>query len=215
MDQKCHTGIIFKESHKGQQSPMSISRIEVIFNNSIMVKQKTFNSIAEQIALAGDKMVESLLNDGKIMACGNGGSAADSQHFTSELINRFEAERPALPAIALTTDSSAITSIANDYQYDDIFSRQIHALGREPDVLLAISTSGQSNSIVQAIEAAHERDMSVIALTGKDGGFVANSLSSDDIELRVPAEQTARIQETHITIIHALCDLIDHQLFGA
>ncbi len=194
---------------------MSISRIEVIFNNSIMVKQKTFNSIAEQIALAGDKMVESLLNDGKIMACGNGGSAADSQHFTSELINRFEAERPALPAIALTTDSSAITSIANDYQYDDIFSRQIHALGREPDVLLAISTSGQSNSIVQAIEAAHERDMSVIALTGKDGGFVANSLSSDDIELRVPAEQTARIQETHITIIHALCDLIDHQLFGA
>ncbi len=194
---------------------MSISRIEAIFTNSIIVKQKTFNSIAEQIVLAGDKIVESLLNDGKIMACGNGGSAADSQHFTSELINRFEAERPALPAIALTTDSSAITSIANDYQYDEIFSRQIHALGREPDVLLAISTSGQSNSIVQAIKAAHERDMSVIALTGKDGGLVAEALSSDDIELRVPAEQTARIQETHITIIHALCDLIDHQLFGA
>lgn len=149
------------------------------------------------------------------MACGNGGSAADSQHFTSELINRFEAERPALPAIALTTDTSAITSIANDYQYDDIFSRQIHALGREPDILLAISTSGQSNSIVQAVEAAHEREMSVIALTGKDGGAVAESLSDDDIELRVPAERTARIQETHITIIHALCDLIDYQLFGA
>ncbi|MCK5647692.1 MAG: phosphoheptose isomerase [Gammaproteobacteria bacterium] len=194
---------------------MSISRIETIFTNSIAVKQKTFDSIAEQIARAGDKMVQSLLNEGKIMACGNGGSAADSQHFTSELINRFEAERPALPAIALTTDSSAITSIANDYHYDDIFARQIHALGREPDVLLAISTSGQSNSIVQAIEAAHERDMSVIALTGKDGGRVAQSLSADDIELRVPAEQTARIQETHITIIHALCDLIDHQLFGA
>ena len=194
---------------------MSISRIETIFTNSIAVKQKTFDSIAEQIARAGDKMVQSLLNEGKIMACGNGGSAADSQHFTSELINRFEAERPALPAIALTTDTSAITSIANDYQYDDIFARQIHALGREPDVLLAISTSGQSNSIVQAIEAAHERDMSVIALTGKDGGRVAKSLSADDIELRVPAEQTARIQETHITIIHALCDLIDHQLFGA
>ena len=194
---------------------MSISRIETIFTNSIIVKQNTFDSIAEQIALAGDKLVQSLLNEGKIMACGNGGSAADSQHFASELINRFEAERPALPAIALTTDSSAITSIANDYQYDDIFSRQIHALGREPDVLLAISTSGQSKSIAQAIEAAHERDMSVIALTGKDGGIVAKALSENDIELRVPSEQTARIQESHITIIHALCDLIDHQLFGA
>ncbi len=194
---------------------MSVSRIETIFTNSIAVKQKTFDSIAEQIAQAGDKLVQSLLNEGKIMACGNGGSAADSQHFTSELINRFEAERPALPAIALTTDSSTITSIANDYQYDDIFARQIHALGRENDILLAISTSGQSNSIVQAIEAAHERDMSVIALTGKNGGLVAKSLSDDDIELRVPSEQTARIQESHITIIHALCDLIDHQLFGA
>ncbi|MCU7799814.1 MAG: phosphoheptose isomerase [gamma proteobacterium symbiont of Lucinoma myriamae] len=194
---------------------MSISRIETIFADSIAVKQKTFESIAQQISLAGNLMVQSLLNEGKIMACGNGGSAADSQHFTSELINRFEAERPALPAIALTTDSSAITSIANDYQYDEIFSRQIHALGREPDILLAISTSGQSNSIVQAIEAAHEREMSVIALTGKDGGQVARHLSDNDIELRVPAMQTARIQEAHITIIHALCDLIDHQLFGA
>jgi len=194
---------------------MSVSRIETIFANSIEVKQKTVKNIAQQIALAADSMVQSLLNEGKIMACGNGGSAADSQHFTSELVNRFEAERPALPAIALTTDSSAITSIANDYQYDDVFARQIHALGREPDVLLAISTSGQSNSIVQAIEAAHERDMTVIALTGKDGGLVAKSLSDNDIELRVPADQTARIQETHITIIHALCDLIDYQLFGA
>jgi len=194
---------------------MSIPRIESIFSNSIIVKQNTFDSIADQIAQAGDKLVQSLLNEGKVMACGNGGSAADSQHFASELVNRFEAERPALPAIALTTDSSAITSIANDYQYDEIFSRQIHALGREPDILLAISTSGQSNSIAQAIEAAHEREMSVIALTGKDGGIVAQSLDDDDIELRVPSEQTARIQESHITIIHALCDLIDHQLFGA
>jgi D-sedoheptulose 7-phosphate isomerase len=194
---------------------MSITRIETIFTNSIRIKQQTFASIAPQIVLAGELLVHSLLNEGKIMACGNGGSAADAQHFTSELINRFEAERPALPAIALTTDSSAITSIANDYQFDDIFSRQIHALGRAPDVLLAISTSGQSNSIVQAIKAAHEREVQVIALTGKDGGQVASTLSNNDIELRVPAEQTARIQETHITIIHALCDLIDHQLFGA
>jgi D-sedoheptulose 7-phosphate isomerase len=194
---------------------MSVSRIRTIFTDSIAVKQKAMELLSDQIALAGDHMVQSLLNEGKIMACGNGGSAADSQHFTSELVNRFEAERPALPAIALTTDSSAITSIANDYNYDDIFARQIHALGREPDVLLAISTSGGSNSIVQAILAAHERDMTVIALTGKDGGAVAKALSDNDIELRVPAEQTARIQETHITIIHALCDLIDHQLFGA
>ena len=194
---------------------MSISRIETIFTNSIAVKQKTFNAIAPHIALAGDLMVQSLLNEGKIMACGNGGYAADAQHFSSELINRFESERPALPAIALTTDTSAITSIANDYQYNDIFSRQIHALGRETDILLAISTSGQSPSIVQAIEAAHEREVLVIALTGKDGGAVAKSLTDEDIELRVPAEQTARIQETHITIIHALCDQIDHQLFGA
>jgi D-sedoheptulose 7-phosphate isomerase len=194
---------------------MSLSRIETIFSNSIATKQKTLETLADKIALAGEHMVHSLLNEGKIMACGNGGSAADSQHFTSELVNRFEAERPALPAIALTTDSSALTSIANDYNYDEVFSRQIHALGREPDVLLAISTSGQSNSIVQAVEAAHERDMSVIALTGKDGGAVADALLDDDIELRVPANQTARIQETHIVIIHALCDLIDHHLFGA
>ncbi len=194
---------------------MSLSRIETIFNNSIAVKRASLESLAEQILQASEKMVHCLLNEGKIMACGNGGSAADAQHFTSELVNRFEAERPALPAIALTTDTSAITSIANDYQYDEVFTRQIHALGREPDVLLAISTSGQSNSIVQAIIAAHERDMTVIALTGKDGGPVAQQLTENDIELRVPANQTARIQETHITIIHALCDQIDFQLFGA
>lgn len=194
---------------------MSLTRIEKIFTESISVKQKTLQGIADKILSAGELMVQSLLSEGKIMACGNGGSAADAQHFTSELINRFESERPALPAIALTTDTSAITSIANDYQYNDIFSRQIHALGRETDILLAISTSGQSPSIVQAIEAAHEREVLVIALTGKDGGAVAKILTDEDIELRVPAEQTARIQETHITIIHALCDQIDHQLFGA
>ncbi len=194
---------------------MSLSRIETIFKTSIAVKQAALDYLAQDILKASEKMVQCLLNEGKIMACGNGGSAADSQHFTSELVNRFEAERPALPAIALTTDSSAITSIANDYQYDEVFTRQIHALGREPDVLLAISTSGQSNSIVQAIAAAHEREMSVIALTGKDGGPVALELDDNDIELRVLSEQTARIQETHITIIHALCDQIDFQLFGA
>ncbi len=193
---------------------MSLSRIETIFNNSIAVKQASLESLADHILQASEKMVHSLLNEGKIMACGNGGSAADAQHFTSELVNRFEAERPALPAIALTTDTSAITSIANDYQYDNVFTRQIHALGREPDVLLAISTSGQSSSIVQAIIAAHERDMTIIALTGKNGGPASQQLTENDIELRVPSSQTARIQETHITIIHALCDQIDFQLFG-
>ena len=194
---------------------MSITRIETIFSNSIAVKQKTFDSIGADIVSAASLIVQSLLNEGKVMACGNGGSAADAQQFISELVNRFEAERPALPAIALTTDSSALTSIANDYHYNDVFSRQIQALGREADVLIAISTSGQSPSIVQAVESAHEQGMQIIALTGKDGGQVAQVLDDRDIELRVPAEHTARIQESHITIIHALCDLIDFQLFGA
>ncbi len=194
---------------------MSLTRIEAIFNSSVSVKQKTLKTLAAAIEAAASLMVQSLLNDGKIMACGNGGSAADAQHFSSELVNRFEAERPALPAIALTTDSSALTSIANDYHYKDVFARQIQALGKDTDVLLAISTSGQSPSIVQAVENAHEQGMRVIALTGKDGGQLAQVLNDSDIELRVPAEQTARIQETHITIIHALCDLIDFQLFGA
>ena len=194
---------------------MSITRIETIFSNSIAVKQKTFDSIGADIVSAASLIVQSLLNEGKVMACGNGGSAADAQHFSSELVNRFEAERPALPAIALTTDSSALTSIANDYHYNDVFSRQIQALGREADVLIAISTRGQSPSIVQAVESAHEQGMQIIALTGKDGGQVAQVLDDRDIELRVPAEHTARIQESHITIIHALCDLIDFQLFGA
>lgn len=194
---------------------MSLSRIEKIFSESIAAKQQTMQLLGKEIQRAADTLVQSLLNEGKIMICGNGGSAADAQHFASELVNRFEAERPALPAIALTTDTSALTSIANDYHYDEVFSRQIQALGRETDMLLAISTSGQSPSILKAIEAAHEREMSVIVLSGKDGGQAAGLLLEDDIELRVPAQRTARIQEVHITIIHALCDLIDHQLFGA
>jgi len=150
----------------------------------------------------------------KILICGNGGSASDAQHFSSELINRFETERPALPAIALTTDSSILTSIANDYDYSEVFSRQIYALGQEGDILIAISTSGNSANINQAINAAHDNNIKVIALTGKDGGELAQHLSEEDIELRVSADVTARIQETHIVIIHSLCDLIDHKLFG-
>jgi D-sedoheptulose 7-phosphate isomerase len=159
-------------------------------------------------------MANSLLNNHKIMACGNGGSAADAQHFSAEMLNRFEMERPGLPAIALTTDSSTLTSIANDYQYAEIYSKQIRALGQKNDVLLAISTSGESHNIIHAIDAAHDINMIVIALTGKDGGQIRTLLKADDFEICVPAKSTARIQEVHIMIIHSLCDLIDLQLLG-
>jgi D-sedoheptulose 7-phosphate isomerase len=155
-----------------------------------------------------------LLDEGKILSCGNGGSAGDSQHFSSELLNRFERERPGLPAMALTTDSSTLTSIANDYAYEDIFAKQIRALGRQNDVLLAISTSGNSENVNRAIVAAHERGMKVVALSGRDGGRMAALLGEDDIEIRVPATRTARIQEVHLVVIHSLCDLIDTTLLG-
>lgn len=184
------------------------------FQQNIQTKQASLPVLADIIVQAGQTMAQALLNSHKILCCGNGGSAADSQHFSSELLNRFERERPSLPAIALTTDTSTITSIANDYDYKEIFSKQIRALGQEGDVLLAISTSGNSWNIVKAIEAAHEKHMIVVALTGKDGGQMADELHEDDIELRVPADVTARIQEVHGLIIHCLCDLIDRELFG-
>jgi len=166
------------------------------------------------IEQASDSMVQALLSGGKILSCGNGGSAGDAQHFSSELLNRFERERPSLPAIALTTDSSTVTSIANDYSYNEVFSKQIRALGNAGDVLLAISTSGNSANVVQAIQAAHDREMRVVALTGRNGGDMASLLLPDDIEIRVPSMVTARIQEVHLLAIHCLCDLIDWQLFG-
>ena len=159
-------------------------------------------------------MVGSLLNDGKILSCGNGGSAGDAQHFSAELLNRFEKERPGLPAIAITTDSSTLTAIANDYSYNEIFSKQVSALGQSNDVLLAISTSGNSANVMEAMKAAHERDMKIVALTGRDGGAMADLLSTEDIEIRVPADRTARIQEVHLVVIHCLCDYIDTKLFG-
>lgn len=191
------------------------NRILQMFNASIETKQKSRETLPEPIEQAGQLMVNALLSEGKILACGNGGSAGDSQHFSSELLNRFERERPSLPAIALTTDSSTITSIANDYSYEEVFSKQIRALGRSGDVLLAISTSGNSANVVQAIHAAHDRNMHVVALTGRDGGNIAPILQPDDVEIRVPSSVTARIQEVHLVVIHCLCDLIDFQLFGA
>jgi D-sedoheptulose 7-phosphate isomerase len=159
-------------------------------------------------------MVQCLLNNGKILSCGNGGSAGDAQHFSAELVNRFEKERPALPALALTTDSSTLTAIANDYDYSQIFSKQITALGQPGDILLAISTSGNSANVVEAINASHDREMSIVALTGKDGGPMAQLLNEQDIEIRIPSDRTARIQEVHLVVIHCLCDFIDTQLFG-
>jgi D-sedoheptulose 7-phosphate isomerase len=186
-------------------------RVRQHFEDSIATKQAAIG-LAPAIAAAAATMTRCLLEDGKILSCGNGGSAADAQHFSSELLNRFELERPGLPAVALTTDASTLTSIANDYAFVEIFAKQVRALGQPTDVLLAISTSGNSENIVRAIRAAHERGLRVVALTGRDGGAVAAILSDGDIELRVPAERTCRVQEVHLLIIHCLCDLIDAEL---
>lgn len=193
---------------------MSLQRVRQLFAESIETKMKAAEVLPDAILAAGQCMVECLLNGGKILSCGNGGSAGDAQHFSSELLNRFERERPALPAVALTTDASTVTSIANDYSYNEIFSKQIRALGNQGDVLLAISTSGNSANVVQAIQAAHDRGMKVVSLTGRDGGKMASLAAPGDVEVRVPAQSTARIQEVHLLVIHALCDHIDQQLFG-
>jgi D-sedoheptulose 7-phosphate isomerase len=181
------------------------------FRESLAVKQASIG-LAPVIAAAAQMMTRCLLEDGKILSCGNGGSAADAQHFSSELLNRFELERPGLPALALTTDSSTLTSIANDYAFVEIFAKQVRALGQPADVLLAISTSGTSENVLRAIRAAHERGVKVVALTGRDGGAIGAALAPDDLEIRVPAERTCRIQEVHLLIIHCLCDLIDAEL---
>jgi len=191
-----------------------VARVRDHFAQSIATKETAAEQIAESIAAAGRIMSDAILDDGKLLSCGNGGSAADSQHFSSELLNRFEKERPGLPAMALTTDSSTLTSISNDYAYEEIFSKQVRALGKEQDVLLAISTSGNSENIIRAITAAHERDMRVVTLTGRDGGRMAAILGPGDVEIRVPATRTARIQEVHLLVIHCLCDLIDTTLPG-
>ncbi|MFA6312874.1 MAG: phosphoheptose isomerase [Sterolibacterium sp.] len=194
-----------------------VTRIARQFNDSAQVKLDVVEVLAAPIAQAIELMVQSLLGNGKIMSCGNGGSAADAQHFAAELVNRFEMERPPLAAIALTTDSSTLTSIANDYRYDEVFSKQVRALGQAKDVLLAISTSGNSANVIEAIHAAHEREVNVVALTGRDGGKIAEVLGEGDVHLCVPeyaTTRTARIQEVHLLVLHCLCDGIDHLLLG-
>ena len=189
-------------------------RITDHFSESIQTKKDTLDHLGATLEKASKKIVETLTNNKKILTCGNGGSAGDAQHFSSEMLNRFERERPALPAIALTTDTSTLTSIANDYHYNQVFAKQISALGQRGDLLLVYTSSGNSDSIIQAVNRAHEKKMRVIALTGKDGGLLASILNDVDIELRVASHSTARIQETHLLMTHCLCDLIDHQLFG-
>lgn len=189
-------------------------RVQDHFAESIAVKQASADQLVQCIASAGHLMSQSLLDDGKILSCGNGGSAGDAQHFSAELLNRFEMERPGLAGMALTTDSSTITAIANDYSYEEIFAKQVRALGRKNDVLLAISTSGNSENVSRAIVAAHEREMQVVVLSGRDGGRMADLLETGDIEIRVPATRTARIQEVHLVVLHCLCDLIDTILLG-
>lgn len=192
-----------------------ITRIGQHFTDSAHLKLHALEVLAEPIAHAAERMVESLMNEGKIMACGNGGSAADAQHFAAELLNRFERERPGLAAMALTTDASTLTSIANDYAFEQVFSKQVRALGQPRDLLLAISTSGNSKNVIEAIHAAHDRELGVIALTGNGGGQIAEVLYHSDIHLCVPSNITARIQEVHLLSLHCLCDTIDYLLLGA
>ncbi len=199
-----------------EREPSDALTLRVIrhFDEGIHTKQSCRDDLAPYIARGAQVMINALLSDHKILSCGNGGSAADAQHFSSELLNRFEVERPGLPAVALTTDASTVTSIANDHHFDEIFARQVRALGHAGDVLLAISTSGNSANVIRAVEAAHERGMSCVVLNGRDGGDLAAILSEEDVNICVAGPSTARIQEIHLTAIHCLCDLIDYQLLG-
>lgn len=186
-------------------------RIRAHFTESIAVKEAAI-ALVPAIAMAARRASLCLANGGKILSCGNGGSAADAQHFAAELVGRFEQERPGLASVALTTDSSALTALANDYAFDEVFARQVSALGSRGDLLVGISTSGNSPNVLAAVAAAHKAEMHVIALTGRDGGAIATMLQPDDVEIRVPASRTCRIQEVHITVIHSLCDAIDAAL---
>lgn len=198
----------------GQTDAALLSRVTAHFTESANLKLSASQSLSAPIVRGGTLLAESLRGGGKVMACGNGGSAADSQHFAAELVNRFEMERPPLAAVALSTDTSTLTSIANDYSYVQIFSKQVRAIGRRGDVLLAISTSGNSANVMEAIRASHELGVRVIALTGNGGGKMAEMLRADDVHVCVPHTTTARIQEVHLLVLHCWCDAIDFQLFG-
>lgn len=189
-------------------------RIRQLFTDSIEAKRAAADGLTPVIADAAERLAACLRREGRILACGNGGSACDAQHFVAELVGRFERERPGLPAVALTANSATLTAIGNDYGYDAVFARQVQALGRAGDALLAISTSGHSVNVVQAVEAAQRGGLSCVVLSGRDGGRLAGVLGPDDVEIRVSADVTARIQEIHLLVIHCLCDVIDRTLFG-
>lgn len=189
-------------------------RILQHFRDSAQLKRDAADSLAPLIAQAATAMTECLLADGKILACGNGGSASDAQHFAAELMGRFERERPELPAISLSTDTSLLTAVANDYSFEQVFAKQVRGLGAKGDVLLAISTSGNSGNVIAAIDAAHEREMRIVALTGRGGGTIGALLLDTDVHICVPHERTARIQEVHLLAIHCICDAIDNTLLG-
>jgi len=197
------------------QSAALAERIAAHFADSADLKRRAAQPLAGPIARAVEVMSASLRAGGKVLACGNGGSAADAQHFAAELVNRFERERPPLAALSLAADSSNLTSIANDYSYDEVFEKQVRALGRAGDVLLAISTSGNSASVVNAVRAARELGLRTVALTGRGGGKTGAALGADDVHVCVPHDRTMRIQEVHLLVLHCLCDGIDYQLFGA
>lgn len=193
---------------------MLTERVIQNFEQSIKNTRESVDTISPPIAEAASCIINALLSDNKVLACGNGGSASDAQHFSAELLNRFESERPGLPAIALTCDGATLTSIANDYHFEDVFAKQVRALGQPGDILLGITTSGNSTNVIRAVKAAHEREMICIALNGKNGGELSTILRGDDVNICVPGPSTARIQEVHIIALHCLCDLIDYQLLG-
>ncbi|ARQ44942.1 phosphoheptose isomerase [Oxalobacter formigenes] len=193
---------------------MRNQRILGHFLESAELKKQAAEVLADPIGNAADLMFSVLTQGNKILACGNGGSAADCQHFAAELVGRFEKERLPLPAMALTTDSSIMTAVGNDYSFRDVFTKQVQAFGQPGDLLLAISTSGNSANVMDAIEAAHDREMTVVALTGKGGGAIGQMLTENDVHICVPHDRTARIQEVHLLVIHCICDGIDAALFG-
>ena len=190
-----------------------LEHIKESFTESIQIQIAAAEALPDHIMHASQAMVATLLNGNKILSCGNGGSASNAQQFASCLLNRFETERPSLPAMALTADTSTLTAIANDYNYAEIFSKQVRALGQPGDILLVLSTSGNSQDILKAMEAAVSRDMTIIALTGMDGGVMAGLLGESDVEIRIPSHRVARIQEVHLLTLHCICDLVDQVLF--
>lgn len=199
----------------GQTEAALQSRVAAQFAESANLKLSASQPLSAPIVRAGVLLADALRKGGKVLACGNGGSAADSQHFAAELINRFEMERAPLAALALTTDTSNLTSIANDYAYEQVFAKQLKALGRRGDVLLALTTSGNSANVLEAVRTAHDVGVQVVGLTGNGGGKMAALLGADDVHICVPHKRTARIQEVHLLVLHCLCDAIDYQLFGA